>query len=255
MRNLAIIQARMGSSRLPGKVMLELAGKTVIECVVDRVLKSELVDDVVVATSIDKGNLPLIEKCAAKGIRIFCGSEDDVLDRFYQAAKLFQPENVIRITADCPLLDPQVVDQVVRRHMETGADYTSNTIEPTYPDGLDCEIMKYSVLHETWKKAKLASDREHVTQYIIHHDFEKQCVRNDIDYSAERWTIDTPEDYALIKKIYDAEECENGDFNSVVKYLDQHPELRTLNSQFERNEGLIKSLNNDHNMVLDEEEV
>lgn len=247
MKNLVIIQARMGSSRLPGKVLMELAGKTVLECVVERVRECNLVDEILVATTIEKENLPLIAMCAGKGIRVFCGSENDVLDRFYQAARLLSPENVIRITADCPLLDASVLERIIRRHQETEADYTSNTIEPTYPDGLDCEIMKFSVLCEAWREAKLASQREHVTQYMIHQEkYKRESVKNETDYSKERWTIDTLEDYQFVSNIYVQLGEKSKDFHAVIDFLDDNPGLRDINSGFERNEGLMKSLKNDY---------
>lgn len=249
MKNLAIIQARYGSSRLPGKVLLPLGDKTVLECVIDRVKKSRYVNEIIVATTIEKIDTPIVLLCASKGIRVFCGSENDVLDRYYQIARLLRPEHITRITADCPLLDPDILDIVIKKHLETGSDYTSNILEVTYPDGLDCEIMKYNVLEEAWKNANLLSQREHVTQYIIHSDkFKKVSVKSGIDYSAERWTIDTSEDYQLLSAIYQGLK-DNDDFmkmETVMKFLYAKEDLQKLNKNYKRNEGLIKSLANDY---------
>lgn len=250
MENLAIIQARLGSSRLPNKVLMKLGGRTILENVVERVRKSRLVDEVIVATTMNREDLPIVRLCSENGIRVFCGSENDVLDRYYQAAKLIKPANVIRITADCPLLDTAVLDLVIQRHMEENTDYVS--AGTTYPDGLDCEIMKYTVLEEAWRNAELASQREHVTQYIIHNDsYSKRTVDNDCDYGAERWTVDTAEDYMFVTKLYEGLGEGTTDFHRIIRYLDQNPELRSLNSMYTRNEGLKKSLENDYIIKAD----
>ncbi|MDD3068190.1 MAG: glycosyltransferase family protein [Acholeplasmataceae bacterium] len=248
MKTLAIIQARMGSTRLPNKVLLDLNGKSVLERVIERVQKSDYIDEVIVATTIAKHDLAIVKLCAEKNIRVFCGSEDDVLDRYYQCAKLLSPDYVIRITADCPLIDSEIIDLVISTHLNSGSDYTSNTLHPTYPDGLDVEIMKFSVLEEAWMKAILASQREHVTQYIIHNDaYVKSSVVNDIDYGNERWTLDTENDYRFIKCVYDNLYVKNPEFRmkNVLDILNEHPDFRSINNDSSRNEGLIKSLKND----------
>ena len=140
----------MGSTRLPDKVLMKLADKTVLENIIDRVSRY----------------LEIARLCAMKGVSIFCGSEDDVLDRFYQTAKQFRIKNIVRITADCPLIDPQIIDRAVKLYLDTGADYVSNTLEETYPDGLDVEVFSFDALEAAWKDAKLMSEREHVTPYI-----------------------------------------------------------------------------------------
>lgn len=245
---LAIIQARMGSSRLSGKVMKPLAGKPVLWHVIDRVKKSKWVDDVVVATTLHTWDLPVVTCCAESGIRVYCGSEDDVLDRYYQVARILKPEHIVRITADCPLHDPEIIDQVIQLHLEKDNDYTSNTLQLSYPDGLDCEIMKYEVLRHTWKTARLQSEREHVTLSIIEGDqWKKGCLVNAADRSFERWTLDTDRDYDFIKSIYDALYPDNPDFttNDIYELLERQPELRKLNENQIRNEGLQKSLQED----------
>lgn len=248
MKNIAIIQARTGSTRLPDKVLIQIKGKTVLEHVLDRVNKSKQIDEVIVATTISRNDLKIVGLCAKNEIRVFCGSEDDVLDRYYQAAKLFEADNVIRITADCPLHDAQVIDQVIMSHIAQNNDYTSNTLKETFPDGLDCEIMKYSVLKEAWKEAKMASQREHVTQYIIHNDkYKKSCVLSKENHGDERWTLDTKDDLRFIERIYEELYDSNSFFNyeDIITLLNKKPEIRKINSGSIRNEGLIKSLNND----------
>ncbi len=246
---LAIIQARMGSTRLPGKVLIDLEGKPVIERVVDRVLMAKKVDKVVVATSIDQNNLPLVELCAKKKIQVFVGSEDDVLDRFYQAAKLFNPDHVVRITADCPLMDPAVIDLVIDEHLNNGHDYTSNTFSETYPDGEDVEVFKYSALEKAWSNATLTSEREHVTPYIRKHNdiFTHGSVSYTQNLSQKRWTLDNQEDLEFISKVYKALYKSNPLFgiDMILDYLKEHPELEMINNHIMRNEGYAKSLVND----------
>src|SRR5688572_19407522 len=164
--NLAIIQARLGSTRLPNKVLLTLAGKTVLEHVINRVRASKFINEVIVATTISSNDLEIISFCAKNKIRVFVGSEHDVLDRYYQAARLLQPDNVVRITSDCPMIDPEIIDEIGKKHLEEKADYSSNTLDETYPDGLDAEIISFKALKTAWEQATLPSDREHVTPFI-----------------------------------------------------------------------------------------
>lgn len=256
MYNIAVIQARMGASRLPGKVMMELIGKPVLWHVVSRVRRSSYVDEVVVATTFQREDLEIVKYCSNEGVRVFAGSEDDVLDRYYQVSKLFKPDNVIRITADCPLHDPSVIDQVVGKHIQESNDYTSNTMEETFPDGLDCEAVKFSVLKDSWEKARMASEREHVTQYIIKNSkYKKGSVTSQVYRGNERWTLDTEEDYAFIEKVFDRLYPANPWFGAgdVYQLLDEEPGLRDINSGINRNEGLLKSLKNDHAVVLEGE--
>ena len=247
--NLAIIQARMGSTRLPNKVLLKLAGKTVLEHVVSRVKKSKFVDEVIVATTIDKKDLEIISHCASNGIRIFVGSETDVLDRYYQAARLLQPTNVIRITSDCPMIDPEIIDLIGRKHLEERADYTSNTIDETYPDGLDAEVTSFEALKTAWEQATLNSEREHVTPFIKKNPgkFKLVSVENDTNLSHMRWTIDQPEDFEFLQRIFDRLYTANNDFRTkdVLNEIARDPDLLDVNKGIIRNEGYLKSLNSD----------
>lgn len=249
MKYLVLIQARCGSSRLPNKVLKKFGEKTDLQWVVERVNRSSLIDEVMVITSIEKNNLPLIKLCAELGVRIFVGSEGDVLDRYYQAAKLINPEYVIRVTGDCPLFDWRYLDLAIQT-MEKDSDYMGEITE-SFPDGLDIEIMKFSALREAWKNAELASEREHVTLYIRNHPekFKIQNLECPIKgINNKRWTLDEPDDYIFISKIYENFLKKNKiDFitEDILNFLIQNPELESINSSIGRNEGLAKSLRED----------
>ncbi len=249
---LAIIQARMGSSRLSGKVLKELSGKPVLWHVVNRVRRSERIDDIVVATTCQKKDLEIVKYCAEQGIRVFVGSEDDVLDRYYQAARLYKPKHVVRITADCPLHDYKVIDMVIQKHLDMNNDYTSNTLEDSFPDGLDCEVFTFSALERAWKEAKLASEREHVTPYIKKEkSFKKFSIKDTVDHSQYRWTMDTDADFVFISRIFEELYERNPGFGKEEIYalLERCPELMTINQGIIRNEGYIKSIENDTIMI------
>jgi len=216
--------------------------------VVERVGRCRLIDDVLVATTVDKEDLKIVSLCANKGIRVFCGSLEDVLDRYYQAARCFKPDNVIRITSDCPLHDWKVIDMVIQQHMEMGNDYTSNTLEDTFPDGLDCEVMTFEALKQAWYNAKLASEREHVTPFIKKGEqFKKFSVTDSENHADYRWTIDTEKDYQFIKRVYDELYDKNPMFESkdVYQLLRKFPDIVDLNKGIIRNEGYMKSIIND----------
>lgn len=236
---LAIIQARMGSSRLPGKVLKKINKKTILELVVERIKNSKFIDEIVVATSIEKNNLPLIELCSSKSIRVFAGSENNVLDRFYQLAKLIEPTHIVRITADCPLHDSEVIDKVIETHLQSKSDYTSNVNPPTFPDGLDIEIFTYKALENAWLNAREASDLEHVTPYIRNNqEIKNTNFENPIDYSDLRWTLDEEKDFVLIEKIYQSF-APRIDFkmNEIIDLVNKDENLKRINSQYTRNEG------------------
>jgi spore coat polysaccharide biosynthesis protein SpsF (cytidylyltransferase family) len=247
--NIAIIQARTGSTRLPGKVLMRICGKSVLEHVVERVMACSLIDEIFVATTIAKDDIGIVKLCCSRNIRVFCGSENDVLDRFYQLAKLIQPTNIVRITSDCPIIDPIVIDNIISQHMFRGVDYTSNTLIETYPDGLDTEVFTYKALNKAWTNAKLNSEREHVTPYIKNHSekFTHHSVISVIDYSKKRWTLDTEQDFQLISFIFENLYPTKNNFgiDDVLSLLERYPEIEHLNAETVRNEGYIKSLLND----------
>lgn len=250
MKYLAIIQARCGSSRLPGKVMKKLCGKTALEWVIERVKRSRYVNEVIVATTLNKEDIAIVQLVSSLGIRVFAGSSDDVLDRYYQVAKLLKPEYIIRITADCPVIDAEILDDAILK-MSPETDYLA-ALSETLADGLDIEILKYSVLERAWVEAKLASEREHVTLYIKNnpdkfHVLDYIC--NFANLHDERWTLDEPEDYEFLKMIYNHFALENNfmfDSKDILNYLNQNPNIRKINKGITRNEGLLKSLENDY---------
>lgn len=249
MRYAAMIQARCGSSRLPGKILMDLCGKPVLQRVIERVQRSKYIDEVFVVTSIGRENLPVLRLCADLGIRVFAGAEDDVLDRYYQLAKLVKPDYVARITADCPCFDWGLLDQAVST-MPEDADYLSD-LDETLPDGLDLEVIRFDALKRAWQEARLTSEREHVTQYIRKHPelFSIQNFRSPIEGIGHlRWTLDEAEDYTLIQTIYKHfHGVGNEDFltGDILNYLRENPELSQINAKYARNEGLAKSLRED----------
>lgn len=249
MKAAAMIQARYGSSRLPGKILMDLCGKPVLQRVIERVRRSRYIDEVFVVTSIGQENLPVLRLCADLGVRAFAGSEDDVLDRYYQLAKLVRPDYVVRITADCPCYDWELLDSAISG-MSAGADYLADLGE-TLPDGLDLEIIRFDALKRSWKEARLTSEREHVTQYIQKHPelFSLQNFQSPIEGAGHlRWTLDETEDFILIRSIYEhfLEEG-NEEFLTadILGYLRERPELSQINAKYARNEGLAKSLRED----------
>lgn len=251
----AIIQARLGSTRLPGKAFLRVLDKTILEYVVERVRKAGSVEDVIVATTTEKEDLQIADLMNRLKIKVYRGSRDDVLDRFYQAARSFGARDIIRITADCPLIDPEVIDNVAGRYFGSGADYCSNTLEETFPDGQDAEIFGFHALSDAWKNAKLLSEREHVTPYITKNPgrFKLVSVKNKINLGDKRWTLDRKEDFEFIKAILESMYPDNPDFNmgDVLKFLERRPELEKINKGIARNEGYQRSLRTDRAIDVD----
>lgn len=250
---LAILQARVSSTRLPGKVLKPILGQPMLYRQLERVRQARCFDALVVATSVEPSDDPIVELC--RNIETFCfrGSLDDVLDRFYHASVPYQPDHVVRLTGDCPLADPHVIDDVIHFHLEGKYDYTSNTLEPTFPDGLDVEVMRWTALKEAWTEAKLPSQREHVTPFIHSQPnrFKLGSYKGKIDFSALRWTVDELDDLMFVKHIYEALYTEKSTFGfqDVLNYSNNHPNLRGLNSQYIRNEGLQGSLAKDEQFL------
>ncbi|MEO0411753.1 MAG: glycosyltransferase family protein [Pseudomonadota bacterium] len=202
---IAVIQARMGSTRLPGKVLLPILGRPMLALQIERVKRAKLIDQIVIATSGHPSDLPIQQFAQENGILCIRGAVDDVLDRYYQAAKRTQAEHIVRLTGDCPLSDPEVIDAVVRQHVRHHEDYTSNVHPPTYPDGLDVEVLTMRALQEAWNNADAASEREHVTSYFrrdLRH-VERGNVTNETDVSHIRLTVDEPEDYEVVKSVFE----------------------------------------------------
>lgn len=245
-KNLCIIQARMGSTRLPNKVLMEVNGLPLLAYEVNRVKLSKKINKIVIATGDQPANNAIAYLAKTLGINCFKGSENDVLDRYYQCA-LNYPEyqNIIRITGDCPLIDPVVVDRVIKFFEEGEYDYASNIDMETFPDGMDVEVFTKNALIESAQSAKLASEREHVTQYIRKNDkFKKGNLAARGDYSKYRLTVDNQEDFEVIKFLI--ENCPAGTgYLDYIKTLEKNPEIKLKNSRIKRNEGLAKSLKED----------
>ena len=251
MKVVIIIQARLGSSRLPGKVLLPLEDKTVLEHVMERSARAELVDEVIVATTMKKEDLTIVRLVSEKGFRVFAGSERDVLDRYYQCARLVQAEHIVRITADCPLVDPKIIDLVVERHLESGADITYND---RYPDGFDVGVFTYETLKKAWKEAKLLSEREHVSPYMfkIAGKIEKVVCSEDLYHI--RLTLDRPEDYEVLKEVFEGVYPRKRDFSfeDVMEFLKSNPDILKINAHIDRDEGYKKSLQEDRELSDEE---
>jgi spore coat polysaccharide biosynthesis protein SpsF len=207
-RTVAIIQGRMDSSRLPGKILQEIGGLPMLMRVVERVRLARSVDEVVFATTTDPSDDSVEMYCREQGVPCFRGSLHDVLDRFYQAALAFQAETVVRLTADCPLLDPGLVDETVGLFRQEGADFAANRLPPpfqrTYPIGLDVEVCSFSALQRAWQEASAPHDREHVLPYLyeVAGRFKVAILNYAQDYGSLRWTVDTPQDLELIRQLY-----------------------------------------------------
>lgn len=239
MKYVAIIQARMGSSRLPGKVMRLIGDLPMIDVLMRRLKKSKKIDEFVVATTHGGENQELINYLKLKGESYYLGDENDVLARYYDAANFFNADVVIRITADCPLVDSGLVDEMIAEFEALDVDYYSNTINPTYPDGLDVEIFTYQALSEANKFALSSYDREHVTPFIKNDvRFQRGEKKSDIDYSFMRWTVDESVDLMVVNKIFEklSPNIHFG-WSEVLPLYESFPEIFSLNSSLIRNEG------------------
>ena len=246
---LAILQARVSSSRLPGKVLKPLLGEPMLLRQIERLRDVHQIDQLLVATSREASDDAIEALCITNGIACFRGDLNDVLERFHQATQTFAPEHIVRLTADCPLTDPALIDEVIAFYLAGDYDYVSNCVEASYPDGLDVEIFRASCLDEASREARLPSQREHVTPFI-HQQAERYKVgvyRNAMDLSHLRWTVDEPKDFELVSMIYDALYRKNPRFSmqDVLSLLEQRPELVNWNTMHGRNEGYQKSLDAD----------
>lgn len=235
-----ILQARMGASRLPGKPLKMVLGRPLLSYQLERLRHAKLADKIVVATTTERQDDQIAAFCADHHILCFRGEEQDVLDRYYQAAKTFEADEVVRITGDCPLIDPMLVDQVIQEHLThmPSHDYTSNTLERTYPRGLDVEIFSFDILKQAAKEARLPEEREHVTLYFYTHPerFSLGSVKQSVDDSHHRWTVDTVEDLELISNILSALYPENRDFQTkdILELLEQHADWMKINAHIQQ---------------------
>lgn len=239
MKVVAIIQARMGSTRLPGKVLLDLVGEPMLARTVKRTSRAQTIDKVVVATTVHPADEAIVRLCVEYGWPYFRGSEEDVLDRYYQAAVEHQADVVIRVTSDCPLIEPEIVDRVVREFLDwqPEVDYACNLLpRRTFPRGLDTEVMRSDVLERVWYEDLNPAWREHVTLYVQRNPalFRIHGVTNDVDYSHMRWTVDTPEDLAFVRRIYDHFGHDRFSWQDVLVVLEEHPEWLDINQDIQQ---------------------
>jgi len=232
MKILAIVQARMGSTRLPGKVLRDLGGRSVLACVICRVRQCRSIEDLLIATTLETQDEMVVKEAVRCGTQVFRGSELDVLDRYYQAARNSHAEAIVRITADCPLIDPEVSDLTVQQFLNKRPDYASNVLERTYPRGLDTEVMTFSALERAWREASEPYQRAHVTPYLYQNpdQFQLLSVKDECDHSGNRWTLDTPEDLEFLQAIY-ARLGGSVDFTwrDVLRLLESEPALAEKN--------------------------
>lgn len=243
---LGILQARANSSRLPGKVLKPLLGVPMLARQIERLQRSTRLDRLVVATSDQAEDEAIAALCAQLGVPCCRGPLDDVLQRFHLAAFPFRPSQIVRLTGDCPLADPALIDELIELHLTGGYDYSSNGWDPSYPDGLDAEILSAATLDLLAERAHTPTQREHVTYYIRQHSeqFKIGTLNRTPSLAHLRWTVDEPVDFELVEQIYRRLYPANPAFTTedVLALLEREPQLATLNTHHQRNEGLARSL-------------
>lgn len=240
MRTVAIIQARMASTRLPQKAMLDIAGHTMLWHVVQRLHDCQNLDEVVVATTVNTEDQAITDFCRAQGFHCYRGSSEDVLDRYFQAAKAYKAEAVVRITSDCPLIDPEIVDELIKRYSDSPDEYAgaSTIIRRSYPRGLDCELVSMSTLTNLWERVTEPKYREHVTLYIYDHlhDFRMISLEFPEDLSRYRWTVDEQADLDFVREVYRQLYAVDPAFRTrdVLKLLNKDKKLQLINQHIEQ---------------------
>lgn len=245
-RLVAVLQARVSSTRLPGKVLADVCGAPMIARQIERIRLSRMLDGLVVATSEDPSDDPLAAIASNLGVAVHRGSLNDVLSRYAGVVRETRPQHVVRLTGDCPLIDPDVIDAVAAHHLVCRADVTSNAYEPTFPDGLDVEVIRADALLKADSEARLNFEREHVTPFLYDpkHHFRVVHYRASIDLSGLRWTVDEPEDLVFVRSVFDALYVGTPQFRMrhILQLLSERPELSDLNTRFTRNAGLARSI-------------
>ncbi|MBI4523174.1 MAG: glycosyltransferase family protein [Deltaproteobacteria bacterium] len=239
MKRVIIIQARVGSTRLPGKVLSDLAGEPMLARVIARSRRATKIDDFVIATTTKPEDDAIVKMCTIHSWPCFRGSEDDLLDRYYKAALQHKADVVVRITSDCPLIEPQVLDLVAGEFLIGSLDYASNALPPrTFPRGLDVEVLAFEALERAWREDTNSAWREHVTPYIYRHpeSFRIKAVLNDFDFSFLRWTVDTREDLELVQRIYSHFGHDEFSWRNVLELLAKHSSWLDLNRRIAQKE-------------------
>lgn len=249
----AILQARTSSTRLPSKVLKIVGGKPMLGFQIERLKKSKLITEIIVATTTDEADDIIEELCGHFKVKCFRGDLNDVLDRFYQASKLTNSESIMRVTGDCPLIDPILIDELLKNYQDNNYDYLCNTVKPTFPDGLDMWVFKKTALEDAWKNAFLISEREHVVTYIKNNPakFKIGSFEQSTDHSFNRWTVDEPEDLEFIRAVVDELGEENTlSMHEVLNLLEKRPDLKKINEKFLRDEGFTKSITEDQRRTM-----
>jgi spore coat polysaccharide biosynthesis protein SpsF (cytidylyltransferase family) len=252
LKTVAIIQARMSSSRLPGKVLMHVKKKPLLLYMYERVKASNEIDEVIIATSNEESDDVIVKLCKENNIMYMRGSLNDVLDRYYQAAKITNASLVVRLTADCPIIDPSVIDSIIGVYKNGAYDFVANTAPPegmTYPEGMDVEVFSMLALENAWNYATKPSEREHVTFYFWKNIDKFKCFRADLTYNRSnyRLTVDYFEDFLLVSKILEALYSEDKFFsmNDILEFLDQNPDIFQINNKIESFSGWEASLMKD----------
>lgn len=238
MKVVAIIQSRMGATRLPGKVLEDLAGQPMLARVVHRTRLAKTLNTMVVATTTQAADDVIVNLCETQGWPFFRGSEDDVLDRYYNTASAFNADAVVRITSDCPLIEPEIIDRIIGEFFtyHPKIDYVSNSLQRTFPQGLDVEVISFDALKKAWQEDHNPKWREHVTPYITRHPelFRIHNVTSDVDYSFMRWTVDTMDDLTFVRKIYEHFQDDTFNWKEVLQLLENHPEWLEINRHIQQ---------------------
>lgn len=240
MKVICVVQARVGSTRLPGKVLKEICGKSVLQHVIERLGRVKIIDDLIIATTELETDDQIVDECLKLDVKYFRGSEKDVLSRYYLAAKKNQADVVVRVTSDCPLIDPETVEKIIDCYLMNREvnDYVSNTIDRTFPRGLDAEVFSFVSLEKSFLSATKEYEREHVTPYIYQHpdEFKIFQYKNEIDYSDYRWTLDTEEDFQVIKIIYEAlyEGNQKFDFAEILDFVQKNHYINDINKDIQQ---------------------
>lgn len=244
---LGLLQARMSSSRLPEKVLKPVIDSPMLYRQLERLKRANKLDQLIVVTSDTPSDDRLAEECLKwdMNVTVFRGSLNNVLDRFYQCAKEYNVDHIVRLTGDCPLTDPHIIDDLIELHVTENNDYSSNCHQRSYPVGLDAEIVRFETLETIWKLANTPDQKEHVTLYINQHpdQFKRGLLTYPSDLSTLRWTVDNPDDLIFVQKVYEALYPKNPNFtmNDILALLDNQPELLTINSHIKPNADLVKS--------------
>jgi len=251
MKILAVTQARVGSTRLPGKVLLPINGNTLLDLHLNRVQQASKIDKLFIATTIQSEDTSIEQIAQNRGMSFYRGSVNDVLDRFYQTVKNEPADYIVRLTSDCPLIDPSLIDKVITYAVNNKFDYCSNTLKPSYPDGQDVEVFTFTALQNAWHNAKLSSEREHVTPYIWKNSsykggtrFRSENFEEGFAFENIRMTVDELRDVGVIKALIDQLGTE-ASWLDYATYLQDHNAVRALNETINRNEGYKKSIEKD----------